>query len=111
MELLHEKYWIDMGTRETYIQAQADALEGKLALKTSPSRNPEGPLVVPPVHIGKDCEISNRRTGGPLCSAGGWMSFAIRCCRGKFHTLGGCYHRLRCHRKKFYYRQRSRCRK
>ena len=62
---LHEKYWIDMGTRETYIQAQADALEGRLALKTSPSRNPEGPLVVPPVHIGKDCEISNDAQVGP----------------------------------------------
>jgi len=62
---LHEKYWIDMGTRETYIQAQADALEGRLALKTSPSRNPEGPLVVPPVHIGKGCEISNDAQVGP----------------------------------------------
>ena len=62
---LHEKYWIDMGTRETYIQAQVDALEGKLALKTSPSRNPEGPLVVPPVHIGRDCEIFNDAQVGP----------------------------------------------
>lgn len=62
---LHEKYWIDMGTRETYIQAQADALEGKLALKTSLSRNPEGPLIVPPVLIGKDCEISNDAQVGP----------------------------------------------
>lgn len=62
---LHEKYWIDMGTRGTYIQAQADALEGKLALKTSQSRNPEGPLIVPPVHIGKDCEISNDAQVGP----------------------------------------------
>jgi NDP-sugar pyrophosphorylase family protein len=63
--ILHEKYWIDMGTRETYIQAQADALEGKLTLKTSSSRNPEGPLMVPPVHIGKDCEISNDAQIGP----------------------------------------------
>jgi NDP-sugar pyrophosphorylase family protein len=62
---LHKKYWIDMGTRETYIQTQADALEGRLALKTSPSRNPEGPLIVPPVHIGKDCEISNDAQVGP----------------------------------------------
>lgn len=61
----HEKYWIDMGTRETYIQAQADALEGRLALKTSPSRNPEGPLVLPPVHIGRDCKISNDAQIGP----------------------------------------------
>jgi NDP-sugar pyrophosphorylase family protein len=62
---LHDKYWIDMGTRETYIQAQADALDGKLGLKTLPSRNPEGSLVVPPVHIGKGCEISNDAQIGP----------------------------------------------
>ena len=62
---LHEKYWIDMGTRETYIQAQTDALEGRLALKTLPSKNLEGPLVVPPVHIGRDCEISNDAQVGP----------------------------------------------
>jgi len=54
-----------MGTRETYIQAQTDALEGRLVLKTSPSRNPEGPLVVPPVHIGRDCIISNDAQVGP----------------------------------------------
>jgi NDP-sugar pyrophosphorylase family protein len=62
---LHKKYWIDMGTRETYIQAQTDALEGRLALKNSPSKNPAGPLVVPPVHIGKGCEISNDAQVGP----------------------------------------------
>ncbi len=67
---LHKKYWIDMGTRETYIQAQADAMEAKLALKTSPSRNPQGPLVVPPVHIGKDCEISNDAQVGPYAVLG-----------------------------------------
>ena len=62
---LHEKYWIDIGTRETYIQAQADALEGKLILQTKSSINAEGPLIVPPVHIGKDCEISNDAQVGP----------------------------------------------
>lgn len=62
---LHEKYWIDIGTRETYIQAQADALEGKLILQTKSSINFEGPLIVPPVHIGKDCEISNDAQVGP----------------------------------------------
>ena len=62
---LHEKYWIDMGTRETYIQAQADALNGKLTLEASSSRNPEGPLVVPPVLIGKNCEISQDAQVGP----------------------------------------------
>jgi NDP-sugar pyrophosphorylase family protein len=67
---LHDGYWIDMGTRETYIQAQADALDGKLSLKTPSSRNPEGPLVVPPVHIGKNCEISQDAQVGPYAVLG-----------------------------------------
>jgi len=67
---LHKGYWIDMGTRETYIQAQKDALNGKVTLKTSSSRNPEGPLLVPPVHIGKDCEISQDAQVGPYAVLG-----------------------------------------
>ena len=67
---LHDGYWIDMGTRETYIQAQADALDGKLSLKNSSSRNPEGPLVIPPVHIGKNCEISQDAQLGPYAVLG-----------------------------------------
>jgi NDP-sugar pyrophosphorylase family protein len=67
---LHDGYWIDMGTRETYIQAQADALDGKLSLKISSSRNSEGPLVLPPVHIGKNCEISQDAQVGPYAVLG-----------------------------------------
>ena len=67
---LHEGYWIDMGTRETYIQAQVDAMDGKLLLKTTSSRNPEGPLVVPPVHIGRNCEISKDAQVGPYAVLG-----------------------------------------
>ena len=67
---LHNGYWIDMGTRETYIQAQVDALDGKLSLKTFSSRNPEGPLVVPPVYIGKNCEISQDAQLGPYAVLG-----------------------------------------
>jgi NDP-sugar pyrophosphorylase family protein len=59
-----------MGTRETYIQAQVDALDGKLSLKTFSSRNPEGPLVVPPVYIGKNCEISQDAQLGPYAVLG-----------------------------------------
>ncbi len=62
---LHENYWIDMGKRETYIQAQADSLDGKLSLKTSTSNHPEGPLIVPPVHIGKNCKIAKESQVGP----------------------------------------------
>jgi NDP-sugar pyrophosphorylase family protein len=67
---LHNGYWIDMGTRETYIQAQVDALDGKLSLKIFSSRNPEGPLVVPPVYIGKNCEISQEAQLGPYAVLG-----------------------------------------
>ena len=38
--------------------------------KTSSSRNPEGPLIVPPVHIGKGCEISNDAQIGPYAVLG-----------------------------------------
>ncbi len=68
--VLHEKYWIDMGTRETYIQAQADSLEGKLSLKTRTSKIPEGPLIIPPVHIGNDCEIAKDCQVGPYAVLG-----------------------------------------
>ena len=67
---LHEKYWIDMGTRETYIQAQANALDGKLSLKAKTSKIPEGPLIVPPVHIGRECEISQDAQVGPYAVLG-----------------------------------------
>jgi NDP-sugar pyrophosphorylase family protein len=67
---LHEKYWIDMGTRETYIQAQADALDGKLSLKVKTSKTPEGPLIIPPVHIGKECEIAKDSQVGPYAVLG-----------------------------------------
>jgi NDP-sugar pyrophosphorylase family protein len=62
---MHEKYWIDMGTRETYIQAQADALDGKLSLKSRTSKTPEGPLIIPPVQIGNACEIAQDCQVGP----------------------------------------------
>ena len=67
---LHKGYWIDMGTRETYIQAQKDAMDEKVVLKNSYSRNPEGPLLVPPVHIGKNCEISQDAQVGPYAVIG-----------------------------------------
>ena len=67
---LHKGYWIAMGTSGTYIQAQMDALDGKIPLKISPSKNTDGPLVVPPVHIGKGCEISQDAQVGPYTVMG-----------------------------------------
>ena len=62
---MHQGYWADIGTRETYIRTQADALDGRLILKTPASRNPEGYLAVQPVHIGKDCRIAQDAQIGP----------------------------------------------
>ena len=62
---LHKGYWIDIGTRETYIKAHADVLDGGLVLKTHPSLNPEENSTIPPVHIGKDCKITQEAKVGP----------------------------------------------
>jgi len=62
---LHQGYWIDIGTRETYIQIQADVLDGSLILKAPPSISPGQHLIVPPVHIGKDCKITQEAKVGP----------------------------------------------
>ncbi len=62
---VHEKYWIDMGTRETYIQAQADALDGKLSLQVETAKTLAAALIVSPVHIGERCEISKDAQVGP----------------------------------------------
>tara|TARA_Y100000590_G_scaffold89601_1_gene100823 strand:+ start:258 stop:1250 length:993 start_codon:yes stop_codon:yes gene_type:complete len=62
---LHQGYWIDIGTRETYIKIQADVLDGRLILKTPPSMKPGEHLIAPPVHIGKDCRITQEAQIGP----------------------------------------------
>ena len=67
---LHQGYWADIGTRETYIRAQADALDGRLILKIPSSRKPEGYLAAQPVHIGKDCKISQDSQVGPYAVLG-----------------------------------------
>jgi len=67
---LHHGYWADIGTRETYIQAQADALDGRLILKTPSSGNPEGYLAAQTVHIGKGCKISQNSQVGPYAVLG-----------------------------------------
>ena len=62
---LHQGYWIDIGTRETYIKIQADVLDGRLILKIPPSMKPGEHLIAPPVHIGKDCRITQEAQIGP----------------------------------------------
>ena len=67
---LHEGYWIDMGNRQNYIQVHEDALDGKFHLKKGPSHVPDGPFIIPPVHIGKDCSIAKDVQIGPYAVLG-----------------------------------------
>jgi NDP-sugar pyrophosphorylase family protein len=67
---LHRDYWIDTGKPETYRQAHVDALDGKVRLKHPPSQDPKGPLIIPPVMIGKNCRIAQNAQVGPYAVLG-----------------------------------------
>lgn len=67
---LHEGYWIDLGKRESYLQAHEDALAGRVFLKSPPSHEPEGPFIVPPVAIGRHCRIARDSQVGPYAVLG-----------------------------------------
>ncbi|MDP7057485.1 MAG: NDP-sugar synthase [Nitrospinaceae bacterium] len=62
---LYDGYWKDMGNRESYLQVNADALDCKVKLKGIPSHKPDGPLIVPPVLIGRNCRIAGNSQIGP----------------------------------------------
>ncbi len=63
-------YWKDMGNRENYLQVHQDALDGKVTLKSGPSHTPDGPLIVPPALIGRDCHIAQDVQIGPYAVLG-----------------------------------------
>ena len=67
---LHQDYWIDTGVPDTYRQAHADALDGKIQLHHASSQNPEGPLIVPPAMIGENCRIAENAQIGPYAVLG-----------------------------------------
>jgi len=67
---LHKDYWIDMGSREQYLQVHKDSLDGKVSLKTDLQKNPEGVSFIPPVFIGEDCLIENNARIGPYAVLG-----------------------------------------
>lgn len=67
---VHGGYWIDMGNREHYLKAHEDALDGRVVLKSGPSHSPDGPLIVPPVLIGRDCNIAKDTQIGPYAVLG-----------------------------------------
>ena len=66
----YDGYWKDMGNRESYLQVNADALDGKVQLKGIPSNEPKGPLILPPVLIASNCDIANNSQLGPYAVIG-----------------------------------------
>jgi len=62
---LYDGYWKDMGSRESYLQANADALDRKVQLKGISSHEPSGPLILPPALIGRNCRIAEDSQIGP----------------------------------------------
>lgn len=68
---LHAGYWNDMGNPKNYLQLHRDIFDGKLNLEHRPSSQPtQGPLIIPPVLIGKDCKISGNAQVGPYVTLG-----------------------------------------
>ncbi len=67
---LHKDYWIDMGNREQYLKVHKDALDGKVGLKTKPTKNSEGVSFAPPVLIGDGCHIEPGARIGPYAVLG-----------------------------------------
>ena len=62
---LYDGYWRDMGNRESYLRVNADALDRKVQLKGISSHEPNGPLIFPPVLIGRNCRIAEDSQIGP----------------------------------------------
>ena len=58
-------YWKDMGNRKNYLQANADALDGKVRLQGIPSYKSDQPFIIPPVLIGPNCQIDKDTKIGP----------------------------------------------
>lgn len=68
---LHQGYWNDMGNSKGYHQLHRDVFDGKILLKNRHSFQPtQGPLIIPPVHIGLDCQISGNAQVGPYATLG-----------------------------------------
>ncbi|UCD10792.1 MAG: NDP-sugar synthase [Nitrospinaceae bacterium] len=61
---LHEGYWLDLGTRETYLQAHRDALQGTLRLQGE-IPFARGPGIAGPVAAGRDLSIDAGANIGP----------------------------------------------
>lgn len=68
---LHSGYWIDTGTREHYLKANFDALEGKVSLSRSTDTDAvPGANLAAPVFIEEGCRIAPGARVGPFAILG-----------------------------------------
>jgi NDP-sugar pyrophosphorylase family protein len=67
----HQGYWNDMGNQKDYLQLHRDIFDGKILFENRQSfQTTQGPLIIPPVYIGKNCQISGNAQVGPYVSLG-----------------------------------------
>ena len=62
---LHDGYWKDMGSRESYLQVNADALDEKVSLKGISPNQLDNSFIIPPVLVGHNCHIAENSKIGP----------------------------------------------
>ena len=62
---IYDGYWKDMGSRESYLQVNADALDEKVFLKGIFQNELNGPFIIPPVLVGHNCHIAENSKIGP----------------------------------------------
>ena len=62
---IYDGYWKDMGSRESYLQVNADALDEKVFLKGIFPNELNGPFIIPPVLVGHNCHIAENSKIGP----------------------------------------------
>jgi mannose-1-phosphate guanylyltransferase len=61
-------YWMDIGTRERYLQANWDILEGRVETQVAP--NTSGLLVDPSATVAESATVGPRAVLGPACRVG-----------------------------------------
>ena len=62
---IYDGYWKDMGSRESYLQVNADALDEKVFLKGIFPNELNGPFIIPPALVGHNCHIAENSKIGP----------------------------------------------
>ena len=67
---LDDGYWKDMGSRESYLQVNADALDEKVSLKGISPNKLNNSFIIPPVLVDRDCHIAENSKIGPYSVIG-----------------------------------------